>query len=131
MILSWLNIEEKAGSKMPKRNQPTPILMTTGTKNILEAEYVDTDLGDNHESEHQDCKYSTQRKGRPQSLPRSVVVSVHSLYHGEKGDAHGGGDKDLEGDAKAVEIVLPDQPLKAHQEDALDDQLTKRFCDSF
>lgn len=59
------------------------------------------------------------------------MVGKHSLCHGEEGDAHGGDDKDLEGEAERVEIVFPDQPLKPHQENALDDELAKRLGDSF
>ena len=43
------------------------------------------------------------------------MVGKNSLDHGEEGDAHRGDDEDLEGDSKAVEVVLPDQPLEAQE----------------
>ena len=58
------------------------------------------------------------------------MVGKNSLDHGEEGDAHGGDYKDLEGDSKAVEVVLPNQPLKAQEQDTLDDQLAKCLANS-
>ena len=58
------------------------------------------------------------------------MVGKNSLDHGEEGDAHGDDDEDLEGDSKAVEVVLPNQPLKAQEQDTLDDQLAKCLANS-
>ena len=58
------------------------------------------------------------------------MVGKNSLDHGEEGDAHRGDDEDLEGDSKAVEVVLPNQPLKAQEQDTLDDQLAKCLANS-
>ena len=81
----------------------------------METKYVDNNFGNYHEGKHQDCTNWCQRKCGPQSLPEPVMVGKNSLDHGEEGDAHRGDDEDLEGDSKAVEVVLPDQPLKAQE----------------
>ena len=72
----------------------------------------------------------TELAGWPQSLPEPIMVGKNSLDHGEEGDAHRGDDEDLEGDSKAVEVVLPDQPLEAQEKDTLDDQLAKCLANS-
>ena len=58
------------------------------------------------------------------------MVGKNSLDHGEERDAHRGNDENLEGDSKAVEVVLPNQPLKAQEKDTLDDQLAKCLANS-
>ena len=79
---------------------------------VLKANNVDNHFGDEDEEKHGDGGEVAEGAHRPQALPVPVVVGKNCFEHREEGDAHGGNDKHLEVQPKAVEVVFFDQPVK-------------------
>ena len=98
---------------------------------VLETEHVDNDFGKKDDDKHKDGEEAAEREHHPEALPGPVVVGKHCLDHGEEGDAHGSNNKDVEFQPKTVEVIFVHKPIKSHQQDSLDDQLSKGLCDCF
>ena len=98
---------------------------------VLETENVDNNLHEKDGDKHEDGVEVVEREDHSEALPGSVVIGKQGLDHGEEGDAHGTGHKKVKLDSKAVEVILLDKPIETHQQNPLDNELTKRFCDSF
>ena len=93
----------------------------------MKAVHVDDDLHEKDDHKHKYGEEVVERERHPDALSGSVVVGKKCLDHREEGDAHGCDDENMELNSKTVVVVLLYKPIKTHQQNSLDHQLSKRL----